>query len=186
MRFSWSDIYRSMKKSIPFWVTGVSLFLALWPLPASWNATVPVNVRLLVAVVMICGIVIFTLCDLVISLHHAVRLEEDIQTIKIENTSADETVIRFFINYNRFFQSATLSTIYSIQKFADGQSPVAHPLCNGTVIRRGDTVKMEVICKISPQSSLYQSIVDELKDYNTKSGNANSLVVRPFYEEVEI
>lgn len=134
MRITFKTIYKSIKKVTPFWITGISLVLALWPLPSAWDFKISINLRVIIATVMICGIIVFALCDLIILLCRPLQLDEPIRSITTEEQD-DLYNVHIFINYNPHYRSMTKSTIYLIIKQQKGQ-PVARPLCNGCVICR--------------------------------------------------
>lgn len=185
MRITIKTIYKSIKKVTPFWITGISLVLALWPLPSEWDYKISINLRVIIATVMICGIIVFSLCDLIISSHRSFQVDEPIRSVKSEEQS-DLYTFHIFINYNPLYRSMTMSTIYQIIKHRQGQ-PVARPLCNGLVLCRGEDEMIEVICQLPRHpSTKCDRIINKLKEYNKKKGVSNVLVVRPFYEEVTL
>lgn len=184
MKIKLDTVYKSMKKVTPFWVTGISLILALCPLPNEINFTIPINLRILIALIMICVIVVCALLDLVISTYRMLRLDETVCSVK-DDDQKDICIFHVFIDYNPLYRSMTMSTIYLITKQQVGK-PVALPLCNGRILCRSDNEKIEVICEIPHASAKYDDIRKELMDYDKRLSAPERLVVRPFYEEVKL
>ena len=78
----WKKVWKSAKKVAPLWVTIISLILAIWPMPSGFNFQVQMNLRLILAIIVINALAIMMLIDFSTTIYNEnMQADEHVQNV---------------------------------------------------------------------------------------------------------
>lgn len=181
----WKLLWFSVKKSTPLWVTVLSLFLALWPIPSSWNAIVEVDIRLILVMILMVGIAIFTLIDFATRIYKTnFDLEEHVHTVR--QSEGDPDQYQLSINYNPAYKSRIIASVYLKEYKEKPIQPIYTLICRGEVVQIRQDSSTNILCTIreigaSLKQERSRQVLSDRCNPTSKPHESGELVIIPFY-----